>query len=169
MSSIICCPKIILNLLFDLLYLHRKEGGFNGESGAPGEGDAHGGAAAGGAGSPLRHGAASFLLSATMTRHQGQETAVEDEVSPGRREERRTTSSSCSGRAVSIDTDKKVVRGASGRTLDYDVAVFATGSYPYRRDRLSLSRGSLTRLSHEDLSRGSLTKLSLTRDVLLRT
>lgn len=34
-------------------------------------------------------------------------------------------------KAVSIDTERKVVTGASGREVDYDVAVFATGSYPF--------------------------------------
>ena len=34
-------------------------------------------------------------------------------------------------RVVSIDTQNKVVEGASGRKVDYDVAVFATGSYPF--------------------------------------
>jgi nitrite reductase (NADH) large subunit len=36
-----------------------------------------------------------------------------------------------SDKAVSIDTQTKTIVGASGRTLDYDVAVFATGSFPF--------------------------------------
>ena len=34
-------------------------------------------------------------------------------------------------KAVSIDTEEKVITGASGKKVDYDVAVFATGSYPF--------------------------------------
>eukprot|EP00970_Alexandrium_tamarense_P012113 scaffold2748_cov193-Alexandrium_tamarense.AAC.21 len=34
-------------------------------------------------------------------------------------------------KAVSIDTKEKTVTGASGKKVDYDVAVFATGSYPF--------------------------------------
>jgi nitrite reductase (NADH) large subunit len=34
-------------------------------------------------------------------------------------------------KAVSIDTKTKTIMGASGKELDYDVAVFATGSYPF--------------------------------------
>ena len=34
-------------------------------------------------------------------------------------------------KAVSIDTQSKTIVGASGKTLDYDVAVFATGSFPF--------------------------------------
>ena len=34
-------------------------------------------------------------------------------------------------KAVSIDTDAKTITGASGRTVDYDVAVMATGSFPF--------------------------------------
>jgi hypothetical protein len=34
-------------------------------------------------------------------------------------------------KAVSIDTHAKTIVGASGRTIDYDVAVFATGSFPF--------------------------------------
>ena len=34
-------------------------------------------------------------------------------------------------KAVSIDTKAKTIKGASGKELDYDVAVFATGSYPF--------------------------------------
>ena len=34
-------------------------------------------------------------------------------------------------KVVSIDTDKKTVKGQSGKEVDYDVAVFATGSYPF--------------------------------------
>lgn len=34
-------------------------------------------------------------------------------------------------KAVSIDTNAKTVTGASGKVVDYDVAVFATGSYPF--------------------------------------
>ncbi len=34
-------------------------------------------------------------------------------------------------KVVSVDTQSKTVTGASGKTIDYDVAVFATGSYPF--------------------------------------
>jgi len=34
-------------------------------------------------------------------------------------------------KVVSVDTKSKTVTGASGRTIDYDVSVFATGSYPF--------------------------------------
>jgi NAD(P)H-nitrite reductase large subunit len=34
-------------------------------------------------------------------------------------------------KVTSIDTKKKTVTGESGKTVDYDVAVFATGSYPF--------------------------------------
>lgn len=34
-------------------------------------------------------------------------------------------------KAVSIDTESKTIMGASGKKVDYDVAVFATGSYPF--------------------------------------
>ena len=34
-------------------------------------------------------------------------------------------------KVTSIDTKKKTVTGESGTTIDYDVAVFATGSYPF--------------------------------------
>ena len=34
-------------------------------------------------------------------------------------------------KVVAIDTESKVVTGASGKQVDYDVAVFATGSYPF--------------------------------------
>ena len=34
-------------------------------------------------------------------------------------------------KVTSIDTEKKTVTGESGTTIDYDVAVFATGSYPF--------------------------------------
>jgi len=34
-------------------------------------------------------------------------------------------------KVVSIDTEEKVITGASGKKVDYDVAVFATGSYPF--------------------------------------
>lgn len=34
-------------------------------------------------------------------------------------------------KVVSVDTKTKTVTGASGKTIDYDVAVFATGSYPF--------------------------------------
>ena len=34
-------------------------------------------------------------------------------------------------KAVGIDTENKVIEGASGKKVDYDVAVFATGSYPF--------------------------------------
>eukprot|EP00978_Attheya_sp_CCMP212_P023295 scaffold71048_cov55-Attheya_sp.AAC.3 len=34
-------------------------------------------------------------------------------------------------KAVSIDTEAKTVTGASGKVIDYDVAVLATGSYPF--------------------------------------
>lgn len=34
-------------------------------------------------------------------------------------------------KAVSIDTKSKTIKGASGKEVDYDVAVFATGSYPF--------------------------------------
>eukprot|EP00578_Thalassiosira_sp_NH16_P014735 CAMPEP_0181125354 /NCGR_PEP_ID=MMETSP1071-20121207/26996_1 /TAXON_ID=35127 /ORGANISM="Thalassiosira sp., Strain NH16" /LENGTH=1087 /DNA_ID=CAMNT_0023210773 /DNA_START=155 /DNA_END=3415 /DNA_ORIENTATION=- len=34
-------------------------------------------------------------------------------------------------KAVSIDTESKIIKGASGKELEYDVAVFATGSYPF--------------------------------------
>eukprot|EP00986_Skeletonema_menzelii_P003444 scaffold1049_cov152-Skeletonema_menzelii.AAC.15 len=34
-------------------------------------------------------------------------------------------------KVVSVDTKSKTVTGASGKTIDYDVAVFATGSYPF--------------------------------------
>ena len=34
-------------------------------------------------------------------------------------------------KAVSIDTQSKTIVGASGKTLDYDVAVVATGSFPF--------------------------------------
>jgi nitrite reductase (NADH) large subunit len=34
-------------------------------------------------------------------------------------------------KAVAIDTNAKTITGASGNTLDYDVAVFATGSFPF--------------------------------------
>lgn len=34
-------------------------------------------------------------------------------------------------KAVSIDTQSKTIVGASGKTLEYDVAVFATGSFPF--------------------------------------
>ena len=34
-------------------------------------------------------------------------------------------------KAVSIDTKTKKITGASGKEVDYDVAVFATGSYPF--------------------------------------
>ena len=34
-------------------------------------------------------------------------------------------------KATSIDTKSKTIVGESGTTLDYDVAVFATGSYPF--------------------------------------
>jgi nitrite reductase (NADH) large subunit len=34
-------------------------------------------------------------------------------------------------KAVAIDTKAKTVKGASGKVVDYDVAVFATGSYPF--------------------------------------
>lgn len=34
-------------------------------------------------------------------------------------------------KAVSIDTEKKVVTGASGKTIPYDIAVMATGSFPF--------------------------------------
>eukprot|EP00560_Eucampia_antarctica_P008624 CAMPEP_0197826668 /NCGR_PEP_ID=MMETSP1437-20131217/3589_1 /TAXON_ID=49252 ORGANISM="Eucampia antarctica, Strain CCMP1452" /NCGR_SAMPLE_ID=MMETSP1437 /ASSEMBLY_ACC=CAM_ASM_001096 /LENGTH=1041 /DNA_ID=CAMNT_0043427197 /DNA_START=327 /DNA_END=3452 /DNA_ORIENTATION=- len=34
-------------------------------------------------------------------------------------------------KAVSIDTDTKMITGASGRSIPYDVAVLATGSYPF--------------------------------------
>ena len=32
-------------------------------------------------------------------------------------------------KAVSIDTEKKTITGSSGKEMDYDVAVLATGSY----------------------------------------
>jgi nitrite reductase (NADH) large subunit len=34
-------------------------------------------------------------------------------------------------KVVSVDTKSKTVTGASGKTIDYDVAVFATGSFPF--------------------------------------
>lgn len=34
-------------------------------------------------------------------------------------------------KAVSIDTEKKTITGSSGKEMDYDVAVLATGSYPF--------------------------------------
>lgn len=34
-------------------------------------------------------------------------------------------------KAVSMDTDAKIITGESGRCIDYDVAVLATGSYPF--------------------------------------
>jgi NAD(P)H-nitrite reductase large subunit len=34
-------------------------------------------------------------------------------------------------KAVSIDTASKTIVGASGKVVDYDVAVLATGSYPF--------------------------------------
>lgn len=34
-------------------------------------------------------------------------------------------------KAVGIDTEEKVITGASGKRVEYDVAVFATGSYPF--------------------------------------
>lgn len=34
-------------------------------------------------------------------------------------------------KAVSIDTASKTIVGASGKTVEYDIAVFATGSYPF--------------------------------------
>jgi hypothetical protein len=34
-------------------------------------------------------------------------------------------------KAVSIDTQSKTIVGASGKTIEYDVAVLATGSYPF--------------------------------------
>lgn len=34
-------------------------------------------------------------------------------------------------KAVSIDTESKTIKGASGKEVDYDVAVLATGSYPF--------------------------------------
>ena len=34
-------------------------------------------------------------------------------------------------KAVAIDTENKIVTGASGKTLEYDAAVLATGSYPF--------------------------------------
>mmetsp|Transcript_7512 Transcript_7512/g.18065 ORF Transcript_7512/g.18065 Transcript_7512/m.18065 type:complete len:1090 (-) Transcript_7512:129-3398(-) len=34
-------------------------------------------------------------------------------------------------KAVSIDTDKKIVTGASGREISYDACVLATGSFPF--------------------------------------
>jgi len=34
-------------------------------------------------------------------------------------------------KAVAIDTDSKTITGASGRQIPYDVAVLATGSYPF--------------------------------------
>lgn len=34
-------------------------------------------------------------------------------------------------KAVSIDTENKKVTGASGKVIDYDVAVLATGSFPF--------------------------------------
>lgn len=34
-------------------------------------------------------------------------------------------------KVVSVDTKSKTVTGASGKIIDYDVAVFATGSYPF--------------------------------------
>ena len=34
-------------------------------------------------------------------------------------------------KAVSIDTSKKIVKGASGKEIPYDIAVMATGSFPF--------------------------------------
>lgn len=34
-------------------------------------------------------------------------------------------------KAISIDSEKKVITGASGKTMEYDVAVMATGSFPF--------------------------------------
>ena len=34
-------------------------------------------------------------------------------------------------KAVSIDTEEKFITGSSGKQVDYDVAVFATRSYPF--------------------------------------